>query len=167
MLRRFFSITVWPVFFAVCLIWMALTMPASAATKIDPYVLQYLKASQSVEVPLNAAGDTKTFTPEQLSEGKRLFKTNCINCHVGGATLPNPIVSLSLSKLKGATPPRDTLEGMVAFMRHPMTYDGTEDAVLCREIPDSWLAQEETENLAAFVLRAAEVARGWATARFE
>jgi photosystem II cytochrome c550 len=98
--------------------------------------------------------------------GKKLFELHCASCHVGGSTLPNPEVSLSLEKLKQAIPPRDTVEQLVKFMRQPMSYDGSEDSLLCREVPESWLSQAEVENLAAFILRAAEKAKGWGTANF-
>jgi photosystem II cytochrome c550 len=54
----------------------------------------------------------------------------------------------------------------VKFMRQPMSYDGSEDDLLCREVPESWLAQGEVENLSAFILRAAEKAKGWGSSSF-
>jgi photosystem II cytochrome c550 len=46
-------------------------------------------------------------------------------------------------------------------MRHPVTYDGSEDTFWCREVPESWMSATEIENLAAFVIRAAEKSPGW------
>jgi hypothetical protein len=57
----------------------------------------------------------QSFTALDLSAGKQLFESNCINCHVGGATLPNPRVSLSLADLRGASPPRDNIRALVQF----------------------------------------------------
>ena len=136
------------------------------AESLDAYVLRYLDAENPVELPLDHQGETRLFSAAQLSEGKRLFGESCTNCHVGGATLPDPTVSLALSTLQAATPPRDTISALVAFLRQPMTYDGSEETFWCRQVPESWLSQEQTENLAAFVLRAAQKAPGWGTSSF-
>jgi photosystem II cytochrome c550 len=136
------------------------------AVEVDAYVLRYLKASEPISLPLNQDGESRSFTANDLSSGKRLFEENCKSCHVGGATLPNPLVSLALEDLKGATPPRDTISALVAFQREPMTYDGQDFGFGCREVSERWLTTGELENLAAFVLRAAEVAPGWGIERF-
>lgn len=154
-------------FVVCCLAWGFVGInPAWATTGIDGYVSQYLKATQPVSLPVDASGVTRDFTPGELTQGKRLFEENCKNCHVGGATLPNPLVSLSLKDLQGATPPRDTIASLVAFQRLPMTYDGSEESYWCREVPENWLTTEQLEQLAAFVLRAAAVAPGWGTETF-
>ncbi|OLP18993.1 photosystem II cytochrome PsbV2 [Leptolyngbya sp. 'hensonii'] len=140
--------------------------PPVQAASIDPYVARYLRAVEPVPVILNEQGQTRSFSPQALSEGKHLFEDNCKGCHVGGSTLPNPLVSLSLADLQGATPPRATINSLVAYLRQPMTYDGSEEAVFCRQVPESWLSQAQVENLAAFILQAAEKAPGWGTNRF-
>jgi photosystem II cytochrome c550 len=142
----------------------SVTLPAQAGA-IEPYVLRYLDAKEPVSIPVNSS-EVRSFSAEELSEGQQLFSESCLNCHVGGATLPDPSVPLSLEALKGATPPRDTLDALVTFIRQPMSYDGSEDAYLCRQVPESWLSQQQVENLAAFVLRAAEKAPGWGTSSF-
>lgn len=165
MVRRLFSIRALFTLIAAwlgVLLWMA---PAQAAS-VDPYVLRYLKASEPVPLVVDEQGNERLFSPEALTVGKRLFEQNCQNCHVGGATLPNPSVSLSLDDLKGAAPSRDTIDTLVAYFRHPMSYDGSEETYWCREVPESWLSQEKVENLAAFILRAAEKAPGWGTETF-
>ncbi|WP_416671642.1 photosystem II cytochrome PsbV2 [Egbenema bharatensis] len=143
-----------------------LVTQAAEAGAIEPYVLRYLDAKEPVSVLVNSQGEMQLFSAEDLSAGQQLFSENCLNCHVGGATLPDPSVPLSLEALKGAVPPRDTLEELVAFIRQPMSYDGSKEAYLCRQVPESWLSQPEVENLAAFVLRAAEKAPGWGTRSF-
>lgn len=140
-------------------------LPAQAGA-IEPYVLRYLDAKQPVSLTLNQQGEMRSFSALELSEGKQLFEENCINCHVGGSTLPNPLVSLSLEALRQATPPRDTIDALVAFMRQPMSYDGSEEDFFCRQVPSTWLSQAKTENLAAFVLRSAQKAPGWGSASF-
>lgn len=155
------------IFVLCCLAWsLVWGNLAWAVPGVDGYVSQYLKATQPVSLPLDATGETRDFTPAELTQGKRLFEENCKNCHVGGATLPNPLVSLSLKDLKGATPPRDTIASLVAFQRLPMSYDGSEESYWCREVPENWLTTEQLEQLAAFVLRAAAVAPGWGTETF-
>lgn len=145
---------------------IALYTPSAQAKNIDPYVAHYLNATQPVALPLDESGQTQMFSAAALSEGKRLFEENCINCHVGGATLPDPTVPLSLEALKRATPPRDTIAALVAFLRNPMTYDGLEETVSCRQVAEQWMPTHEIEKLAAFVLRAAEKAPGWGTSKF-
>lgn len=142
---------------------LAVSSPAYA---IDAYVKRYLKATEPVTLELNGKGETAQFSPEELSEGKELFEAHCINCHVGGATLPDPSVSLALDTLAGANPPRDNIDGLVAFLRNPMTYDGQAETFWCRQVPESWMPQEQVEKLAAFVLRAAQKAPGWGTEEF-
>jgi photosystem II cytochrome c550 len=140
--------------------------PTALAEAVDAYVARYLRAAEPITLPLNTEGASRVFSAADLSAGKRLFEVNCVSCHVGGATLPNPLVSLSLEDLKGATPPRDTIQSLVNFQREPRTYDGQDFGFGCREVPETWLATTELENLAAFVLRAAAVAPGWGTERF-
>lgn len=147
------------------LAWAIASSPAYAA--IDPYVSKYLQATEPVELDFNDRGETKLFSAEDLSVGKRLFGKNCLNCHVGGSTLPDPRVPLSLEALKGATPPRDNISALVAYQRQPTTYDGDYDNFWCREVSESWLPTEKLEKLSAFILRAAQKAPGWGTDSFE
>ena len=139
---------------------------SSALAAVDNYVRRYLDATEPVALAVDEAGQTKQFSGEDLSVGKELFETNCINCHVGGATLPDPTVSLGLKTLAGATPSRDNINGIVDFLREPMTYDGSDLTFWCRQVPESWMPQEQIEKLAAFVLRAAQKAPGWGTSDF-
>ncbi|MEM9156007.1 MAG: photosystem II cytochrome PsbV2 [Cyanobacteria bacterium P01_F01_bin.33] len=141
--------------------WIAGTDAAIA--KFDRYVNNYLRVREPIELPLDRNGRMVTVTPEQLSEGKRFFESNCINCHVGGATLPNPTVTLALEMLGEATPPRDTLAGLMAFQREPLVYDGSEESLECRSVSSRWLDDDQLQNLAAFVLKAAQSAPGWGT----
>ncbi|MBW4491797.1 MAG: photosystem II cytochrome PsbV2 [Oscillatoria princeps RMCB-10] len=166
MLRRLFSVRGLLTVLAALLAVMVATRPAWAAG-VDPYVFRYLKAREPVPVEMDAQGQTRLFSASDLSAGKRLFEESCINCHVGGATLPDPSVSLSLNTLKGATPPRDNINALVAYLRQPMTYDGSDTTFWCRQVPESWLSLQEVENLAAFVLRAAQTAPGWGTQKFD
>jgi photosystem II cytochrome c550 len=148
---------------AVFLTLNSIVLPAAAAP--DPYIAQYLKVQpdEIATIVKNASGDTQDFDYNRLLQGKTLFGQNCQSCHVGGATLSRPELPLSLAALQGATPPRDTLDALVTYMRHPLGYDGEDDNYGCREIKEAWLNQPEVETIAAFVLRAAEKAAGWGT----
>lgn len=144
---------------------LLLAKPAYARS-IDPFVLRFLDVREPVPLAVNQQGETQLFSGVDLSEGKRLFEENCKNCHVGGTTLPNPPISLSLEALQGATPPRNTVNDLVTFIRQPLSYDGSEEAYLCRQVPESWMPQEQVEKLAAFVLRSAQKAPGWGSTSF-
>jgi len=67
-----------------------------------------------------------TLTPEQVKRGKRLFINTCSGCHTGGITKTNPNVGLDTDALELATPNRNTIEGLVDYMKNPTTYDGLE-----------------------------------------
>ena len=67
-----------------------------------------------------------TITPEQVKRGKRLFLNTCSVCHTGGITKTNPNVGLDTEALTLATPKRNTIEGLVDYMKNPTTYDGLE-----------------------------------------
>ncbi len=146
------SISFWP------------SAPAQAA--VDPYVARYLDAKEPIALPRNVDGETQLFSGEDLSVGKRLFEDSCKNCHVGGVTLPDPTVPLSLEALKGAMPPRDNIENLVAFLRQPMTYDGSEETFWCRQVEESWMSDTQVEDLSAFILRAAEKGPAWGSSNF-
>jgi photosystem II cytochrome c550 len=139
-------------------------MPAWAA--VDPYVARYLDVAEPVPLSIDDQGQTRSFSAADLSEGIQLFQENCKNCHVGGATLPDPTVPLSIAALQAAMPPRDNINSLVAFLRQPMTYDGSQESDWCRQVPESWMSQTQVEHLAAFILRAAQEAPGWGESRF-
>ena len=69
---------------------------------------------------------TITFTPEQTKRGKRLFINTCSVCHTGGITKTNPNVGLDTEALALAVPARNTIEGLVDYMKNPTTFDGLE-----------------------------------------
>jgi photosystem II cytochrome c550 len=149
----------------LCLPLVTISLPAYAA--VDPYVTRFLKVTAPVPLKVDAADNTRLFSAEELSIGKALFEKSCLNCHVGGNTLPDPTVPLSLVALQGATPKRDNVEALVTYLRQPMTYDGTEETFLCRQVPESWLSTPMVENIAGFILKAAQNAPGWGTETFQ
>jgi photosystem II cytochrome c550 len=148
------------------MVWLSLTVFCSPSWAEDLYIRRYLGVQEPVPILLNASGETQLFSADDLSTGKRFFEQNCKNCHVGGSTLPDPTVPLSLEALQQATPSRDNLQALVAFLRQPMTYDGSEETYSCRQVPESWLGDSEAKNLAAFILRSAQKATGWGNTTF-
>ncbi len=149
-------------------VWVSLGGQMDAIAAPDPYITQYMKVfpSKPATMKMDEAGTTKEFTYDDMSEGKELFASNCLSCHVGGSTLSSPDVSLALDALKGATPPRDTVNALVTYIRHPLSYDGSDENYSCREVSEDWLPNEPVEKIAAFLLRAAEYAKGWGTSQF-
>jgi photosystem II cytochrome c550 len=76
-------------------------------------------------LPLNST-KTVTLTPEQVKRGKRLFINTCSICHTGGITKTNPNVGLDVEALSLAVPARNTIEGLVDYLKNPTTFDGLE-----------------------------------------
>jgi photosystem II cytochrome c550 len=76
-------------------------------------------------IPLNST-KTVTLTPEQVKRGKRLFISTCSICHTGGITKTNPNVGLDSEALSLATPVRNTVEGLIDYLKNPTTFDGLE-----------------------------------------
>ena len=74
----------------------------------------------------DSKGTTVVLTPEQVKRGKRLFNATCGACHTGGITKTNPNVGLDPEALSLATPNRNTIEGLVDYMKNPTTFDGLE-----------------------------------------
>jgi photosystem II cytochrome c550 len=74
----------------------------------------------------DSKGSTVVLTPEQVKRGKRLFNATCGACHLGGITKTNPNVGLDPEALSLATPRRDSIDGLVDFLKNPTSYDGQE-----------------------------------------
>ncbi|MGY2726217.1 photosystem II cytochrome c-550 [Thermostichus sp. OS-CIW-26] len=129
------------------------------------------------DIPAVALSPTEsiTFTEAQLAKGKKLFKTACAQCHVGGQTYPNPDVSLKLSDLEGATPPRDNVLAIVDYIKNPVTYDGVESLLeyhpntqLTSEYPRLRnLTDEDLKLIAGYILVQAKTVPGWGGTKSE
>ncbi|NEQ17603.1 photosystem II cytochrome c-550 [Moorena sp. SIO2C4] len=88
-------------------------------------------------VPLNEAGDMVVLSNEEVTEGLRLFNDKCSQCHKGGYSKTDPNVTLAAEDLKYATPPRDNLEALVDYLKHPTSYDGEIDISIFHPSTDS------------------------------
>ena len=71
-------------------------------------------------------GKTTVLTPEQVKRGKRLFGASCGSCHTGGITKTNPNIGLDPEGLSLATPNRNSVAGLVDYLKNPTTFDGLE-----------------------------------------
>lgn len=162
MIYRFFGLRCLSVLFAL-LLWILPLGQSAGADEINRYIRRDLQASEPVSIAIDETGNTREFSPQSLERGKQLFDESCLFCHLRGANVPFPTVSLSLEDLAGATPPRDNIAGFVAYMREPMTYDGSDYTPWCRQVPESWMSPEQIEDLAAFVIRAAQKDQSWGT----
>ena len=110
MLKRYVLLAVATVF---CL-FQLFSNPATAA-ELD-------EATRTVA--LNDSGETLVLTVKQTLNGRDQFNFACSTCHVGGDTKTNPTINLAPGTLAGATPSRDSVEGLVDYMENPTTYDG-------------------------------------------
>jgi len=77
-------------------------------------------------VSLDSSRNEVVLTTEQVKRGKRLFNASCGSCHTGGITKTNPNVGLDTEALTLATPTRNSIVGLVDYMKNPTTYDGLE-----------------------------------------
>jgi len=77
-------------------------------------------------VALDDSGNGTILSPEQIKRGKRLFNASCGSCHTGGITKTNPNVGLDPEALSLATPNRNSVLGLVDYLKSPTSYDGLE-----------------------------------------
>ena len=89
--------------------------PASAA----------LWDAETLTVPLNRRRAPRvTFSEKEIKAGRKLFNESCGTCHAGGITKTNQNVGLDTETLALATPPRDSVDALVDYMKDPTSYDG-------------------------------------------
>ncbi len=99
------------------------------------FVIQFnINSANAVEldkdirtVKLNEQGDEIVLTNKQVKEGQDLFVSSCTYCHKQGNTKTNPNINLGANALANAEPPRDNIQGIVDYLKHPTTYDGEND----------------------------------------
>jgi photosystem II cytochrome c550 len=113
MLKRYIWLVVATVFFI-----FQISIGSAIALELD-------EATRTVT--LNDSGEQVTLTLKEAKQGQKLFGSVCAQCHPAGGTKTNPNVELNKESLALANPRRDTLEGLVDYMKHPTTYDGEQD----------------------------------------
>ena len=77
-------------------------------------------------VALDNSGNSTILTTEQVKRGKRLFNSSCGSCHTCGVTKTNPNLGLDPIALSLATPNRNSIAGLVDYLKSPTSYDGLE-----------------------------------------
>ena len=100
-----------------------LTLFISLSLASSSFAIDLDEATRTVQL---STTKSVTITPEQAKRGKRLFLSTCSVCHTGGITKTNPNVGLDPEALSLATPQRNTIEGLVDYMKNPTTFDGLE-----------------------------------------
>ena len=80
--------------------------------------------AETLTVPADSEGSTVTFTEQQVKAGRKVFNNSCGECHAGGITKTNQNVGLDPETLALATPPRDSVDALVDYMKDPTSYDG-------------------------------------------
>jgi photosystem II cytochrome c550 len=69
-------------------------------------------------------GTPVTFSEADIKTGRKIFNESCGTCHAGGVTKTNYNVGLDIETLALATPPRDSVDALVDYMKDPTSYDG-------------------------------------------
>ena len=77
-------------------------------------------------VALDSSGKTTVLTAQQVKRCKRLFGASCGSCHTGCITKTNPNICLDPEGLSLATPNRNSVAGLVDYLKNPTTFDGLE-----------------------------------------
>lgn len=105
-------------------IWLAVATVFFAFQMLvgNAFAVELDQATRTVK--LNPAGDSVTLSLKQVQKGKRLFNDTCAQCHPAGITKTDPNVGLDPESLALATPPRDSIQSLVDYLKNPTTYDG-------------------------------------------
>ena len=80
--------------------------------------------ADTLTVAVNPEGSAVTFSEKEIKTGRKLFNDSCGTCHAGGITKTNQNVGLDPETLELATPPRNSVDSLVDFMKDPTSYDG-------------------------------------------
>jgi photosystem II cytochrome c550 len=81
-------------------------------------------STEQLTVPVAPDGTLVTFSEKEIKTGRKLFNNACGTCHAGGITKTNQNVGLDPETLALATPPRDSVEALVDYIKDPTSYDG-------------------------------------------
>jgi photosystem II cytochrome c550 len=78
----------------------------------------------TLTVPGSSDGSLVSFSEQEVKSGRKLFNESCGSCHAGGITKTNQNVGLDPETLALATPPRDSVDALVDYIKDPTSYDG-------------------------------------------
>jgi len=101
---------------------LALSISVSLLSSTAANAIELDEATRTVA--LDGSGKSTVLTSEQVKRGKRLFNASCGSCHTGGITKTNPNIGLDTEGLSLATPNRNSIAGLVDYMKNPTTFDG-------------------------------------------
>jgi photosystem II cytochrome c550 len=155
MVKRFFWVAV-----AVVLFVIQFHPGSAAAVELD-------EATRTIKS--NEAGETVVLSSKEVTQGQRLFNLECTQCHLQGKTKTNNNVSLGLSDLAKADPPRDNVAALVEYLKHPMSYDGEISLELEHpnvSRPDVWpelrnFTEDDVFDVAGYMLVAPRLDERW------
>jgi len=101
-----------------------LVLPVLVALVFSSPALAAQWDAETLTVPADASGAEVTFTEQEIKTGRKVFNTSCGTCHAGGITKTNHNVGLDPETLALATPTRNSVEGLVDYLKDPTSYDG-------------------------------------------
>ena len=101
-----------------------LVLPVLVALVFSSPALAAQWDAETLTVPADASGAEVTFTEQEIKTGRKVFNTSCGTCHAGGITKTNHNVGLDPETLALATPTRNSVEGLVEYLKAPTSYDG-------------------------------------------
>ncbi|WP_187293806.1 c-type cytochrome [Gloeobacter kilaueensis] len=112
-----------------------------------------------------AIPELASFSPADLKQGKKLFAANCGRCHVGGqtyGTYGSTDVNLSFARLSESTPPRNTVDALIDYMKKPTSFDGKTDLIKTGEHASyEGLGDDKLRLIAAHIIKEGKSNPGW------
>ena len=103
---------------------LLLVLPVLVALAFSSPALAAQWDAETLTVTADASGTEVTFSEQEIKTGRKVFNTSCGTCHAGGITKTNHNVGLDPETLALATPARDSVEGLVDYLKDPTSYDG-------------------------------------------
>ena len=103
---------------------LLLVLPVLVALAFSSPALAAQWDAETLTVNADASGTEVTFSEQEVKAGRKIFNTSCGTCHAGGITKTNHNVGLDPQTLALATPARDSVEGLVDYLKDPTSYDG-------------------------------------------
>ena len=103
---------------------LLLVLPVLVALAFSSPALAAQWDAETLTVNADASGTEVTFSEQEVKTGRKIFNTSCGTCHAGGITKTNHNVGLDPETLALATPPRDSVDALVDYMKDPTSYDG-------------------------------------------
>ena len=103
---------------------LLLVLPVLIALAFSSPALAAQWDAESLTVNADASGTEVTFSEQEVKTGRKIFNTSCGTCHAGDITKTNHNVGLDPQTLALATPARDSVEGLVDYLKDPTSYDG-------------------------------------------